>query len=289
MTNTIARKGAITPAQFDLLMSSDDTGIELSDRITTKKIKILSSDKQYKYFENPDDLSFKDYGKMFLFESRDELLDARLLVSKISGTLLRSAYGYQVYPALGDGKPDFNQKPIGSGQGMIRNDEKMWWMQQNPGLAYQNQVRVILCTSDYEEAIERMSNGDNPFVELRLKKSSYGAWFPVGAMMNKAIADDPRYPAKTARKIKAPVFTLEITSTKSATSSGEDYYVFEISKIGINSPDTASKFMTIYEQWKDVQLFNEWKSETEEQAENIGNIEVDNEEKIINPEQMPWE
>ena len=133
MTNTIGRKGAITPAQFDLLMSSDDTGIELSDRITTKKIKILSSDKQYKYFENPDDLSFKDYGKMFLFESRDELLDARLLVSKISGTLLRSAYGYQVYLALGDGKPDFNQKPIGSGQGMIRNDEKMWWMQQNPG------------------------------------------------------------------------------------------------------------------------------------------------------------
>lgn len=258
----------VSNEEVNQMMQSDSTGVEMgSNLVFPKNIKIFSDMKrQSKYFKKPEDLSISHDGKLFLLQ-KDDALDISDLKDKITGTLMKASYGHKFYPAKSPGVANTQEKPFGSAPGMMKSTVKQQFHEENPDIAVQNVIKVVICTVDPDTAAAMMEAGENPFAQLELKGTGYSVWFDYPDKAAQALREDDNWPGANPSKAEAQIFQLIIGSQKITTEYGENY--IPTIDVTTNTPAVAKAFKPLREKWSEYSLFGNYEGPVDQTKQDI--------------------
>lgn len=207
-------------------------------------------------FENPEDNDREIQGMLYIkprkiknaegkyvYEkklTRDDLYD------KMDFTLLKIEFGVEIWRKEKRENLDFPITVVyARSKKMIRANERDAWItahnpdQDEMGLRYTNQVRLVMTPYSAQEVIEMGKRGENPFVTISLSGTDgWNTWRVINEQMTKA---------KKAAGIKgelkevlSSVFKIILSSVKTVSGANE-YYIFD-AKVGLNDLQEALKF-----------------------------------------------
>lgn len=257
------------------LIRSDNTGIDMGAvSFRPGKLKILQSDKQDKFFEEDTEISNKDYGQMFI-SLPDVKIKKDELKTSIEGILMRYSLGYTVFEK--GARDDDMDKNVGSGSGVIGVTGVMTkeeFERKYPDLGYRNQGKIIFALGTAEEALETLSFGGNPFVQLELSKSSYGVTFSFFGKMAKALQENDEWKKFLAQekekggvsKPTANAYRIKITTEEAISQKGLKFYIPNI-QISMNTVEEAQMAQPLFNMWKDRALFGKFGQDLSSEAE----------------------
>jgi len=276
MAKKVNKSLTLPKKELEKVTNAEDTGIESTGGMTfPPQVKIFQSDRQYKFFREGQ-ANVSDYGKLFI-KPREAMLDRGDLVTSLKGTLLRVDFGFNVFDK-DESKPNRRGSIVGSGRGMIRNEDKEEWLAKNPEHVFRNSVRILITQRSPEEIIAIMAEGENPYLMIELVGSTYSSWFTARDKMLNAVTSDKQSEykdRKSTRGIIAPAFELTVKSVKESNKEGMEYFVYDFG-FKMNEIEVAHSFINIHNELKDRRLFGEWgEDEKFEEVEEAETVDVD--------------
>lgn len=223
----------LSEEQRNALFESDEGMAEIGvPRRKPLKIKILNDPaKQKVYFVDPEELSNKHVGKLFL-DDGERVVQTESLTDSVEGTLLHTELGHLVYGVNEKGDGVDKSKYYGKFPGMIKRTHRELWRNANPHAWFLNQRRFIMTLFPAQTTLDLLSEGKNPFAVYTVSTASeWGAWSGIESQFMKALQEHPELTGQTVRMstTSPTVFRIKITTEHVVADLGEFYKpVFEV-------------------------------------------------------------
>lgn len=243
---------------FNPAVSGMDENLEGGRMDYPRMLKVLQSDKQWKWFEKGM-ISPEDYGKLFFNKGEgggvhDDLMDS------ITGTILRIEQGAMIFT------DDTKSSVVSRRAKIIGTQQKDEWLKKNSPYIYQNQNRITLSLKSAEETYEMLrsrSEGDlkveMPLVVVTLKGTSFGQVFEVWKQMDALMKNSDAYKDRTVQEqshVLKSLFTLTVRTKKEVSEENREYYSMSC-EVKLNNPAEALGFERLVQELDEFPYFRQ--------------------------------